>query len=154
MRNAFSKDIKLVAGQTSPEDALSTAAYPASGSYIDVSGYEWVNVLVHLGAIHASDAPAFKLKQTDGTAGATLDTISTANCVHTCAADDDDECVVLYLETATLAADHHFISLSVASGVSNGSYGDIMFFLGGARHLPVTQATALVPTASQYIHAG
>ena len=152
MRNAFSKDYKFVAGQTSPEDALSTGAYPASGSYIDVSGYEWVNVVIHLGAIHASDTPKFTMKQTDSASG-TLDTISTADCVHTCAADDDDEVVTFYIQTATLKDDHHFLSCSVGS-VSNGSYGDIMYFLGGARHQPVTQTTALLPAASQHIHAG
>jgi hypothetical protein len=144
--------MKFVAGQTSPEDALSTGDYPASGSYIDVSGYEWVNVVIHMGAIDASDTPTFKVQQADATNG-TLDTISTANCVVTAAADDDDEVVSFYLETATLADDHHFISVDV-SGVANGSYGDIMYYLGGARHLPVSQTTALLPTASQKIHAG
>ena len=153
MRNAFSKDYLVVAGQTSPEDALSSTAYPASGSYIDVSAYEWVNVVVHLGAIDSSDAPKLVLKQTTATNGGTLDTINSAM-THTAAADDDDEVVTFYLETANLADDHHFVTLSVASGVSNASYGDIMFYLGGARHQPVTQTTALLPTASQNIYAG
>ena len=143
---------KFVAGQTSPEDALTTASYPASGSYIDVSGYETVDVVIHLGAVHASDTPKFTLKQVDGTTG-TEDTISTANCVHTAAATDDDEMIVFHLETAKLAANHHFITCAVAS-VSNTSYGDILYFLGGARHEPITQTTALLPTASDYTHAG
>ena len=41
----FSEDIYVAAGQASPEDALSTAEYPARGSFIDVSGDEWVNVV-------------------------------------------------------------------------------------------------------------
>jgi len=96
MHGNIANDMKIVAGQTSPEDALSAGNYPASGSYIDVSGYEWVNVILHMGAIHASDTPKFILKQTDSASG-TLDTISTADCVHTCAADDDDEFVSLFL---------------------------------------------------------
>jgi len=152
MRHAFSKDVKLMAGQTSPEDALSTAEYPASGSFIDVTGYEWVNVVVHLGAVHDSDAPVFKLQQSDSTAG-TMDTIDTVNCKKTFAGTDDDQALMMYLETSTLATDHHFITCDV-SAVSNGSYGDILFFLGGARSKPVTQSTTLVPTDNQVIRAG
>ena len=143
---------KFVAGQTSPEDALAAGNYPASASYIDVSGYETVDIVIHMGAIHASDTPKFVVGQSDSVSG-TVDTISTANCVHTCAADDDDECVTFHIETATLAADHHFLTTTV-SLVTNGSYGDIMYYLGGARHQPVTQTTALLPTASQNTHAG
>lgn len=152
MRNIFSGDYLFVAGQTSPEDALSAGNYPASASYIDVTGYEWVNVIVHLGAIDASDTPGLELKQADAVDG-TLDVIDATNCVHECAADDDDEIVTFYLETANLATDHHFISLVVAD-VTNGSYADILFILGGARRQPVTQTTALLPAASQHIHAG
>lgn len=152
MRNVFSKDNKVVAGQTSPEDALGNNDYPASGSYIDVSGYEWVNIIVHLGAVHGSDTPKFEVKQAEAVDG-TLDTIDATNAACTCAADDDDECVSFYIETANLAADHHFLSV-VCTLATNGSYADIMYYLGGARHLPVTQTTALLPSASQLIFAG
>jgi len=152
MRHCFSKDVKLMAGQTSPEDSLSTAEYPASGSFIDVTGFEWVNVVVHLGAIDSGDTPVFKLQQSDSVSG-TMDTIDTANCVKTCAHNDDDQALMFYLETSQLAADHHFITVDV-SGVSNASFGDIIYLLGGARDRPVTQATALVPTDNQLIKAG
>lgn len=152
MRRAFSETYKLVAGQTSPEDALANGNYPASGSYVDVSGYETVDIVIHLGAL--TSAVVFTVKQTDATNGATLDTISTANCVHTIATDDDDECVTFHLETANLADDHHFITVVVSSAAGSDDYADIMYYLGGARHLPVTQTTALLPSASQNIHAG
>jgi hypothetical protein len=151
-RHIFSDEVKLVAGQTSPEDALSTVEYPASASRVDVRGYEWVNCIVHFGAIHASDVPVLELKSAS-TVSASLTSIDTTNCKHTAAATDDDEVVSFYLETANMATDQNFVSLDV-SGVSNGSYGDIMFFLGGARHKPVTQTTALLPAASQKILAG
>jgi len=152
MRDELALSRKFVAGQTSPEDALSAGNYPASSAYVDVSGYEWVDIVIHMGAIHASDTPKFTVKQTDSVSG-TLDTIDTANCVHTCAADDDDEIVTFHIETAKLAADHHFLSV-VAASVANGSYGDIMYYLGGARQQPVTQTTALLPSASINRHAG
>lgn len=152
MRQAFSKDMYVVAGQTSPEDSLSTAEYPASASFIDVSGYDWVNVVVHMGAIHASDTPVLKVQQSDSVSG-TMDTIDTVNCKKTLANTDDDQVVMFYLETAQLATDHHFITLDV-SGVANTTYGDIMFYLGGTHSKPVTQSTTLVPTDNQFIKAG
>ena len=151
MRGCFSKDMKLVAGQTSPEDSLSTAEYPASGSFIDVTGFEWVNVIVHLGAIDSGDTPVFKLQQSDSVS-VTMDTIDTVNSKKTCAHTDDDQALMFYLETSQLAADHHFITMDV-SGVAT-SYADIIFLLGGARDRPVTQATTLVPTDNQFIKAG
>ena len=152
MRHIFSKDVKLVAGQTSPEDLLTTADYPASGSYIEVAGHEWVNVVIHLGAINAGDTPTFKLQQATATNG-TLATIDTVNCKKVAAHTDDDQALMMFLETSQLTATYHYISVDV-SAVSNASYGDILFFLGGARHKPVTQATALVPTDNQFIKAG
>jgi len=152
MRHCFSKDVKLMAGQTSPEDALATAEYPASASFIDVTGFEWVNVVVHLGAINASDTPTFKLQQSDSVSG-TMDTIDAVYCRKVAAHTDDDQALMFYLETSQLDTDHHFITMDV-SGVANATYGDILFFLGGARDKPVTQATALVPTDNQFIKAG
>ena len=151
MRHCFSKDVKLMAGQTSPEDALSTAEYPASGSFIDVTGYEWVNVVVHLGAIDSGDTPVFELQQSDSVSG-TMDTIDTVYCKKTCAHTDDDQALMFYLETSQLDTDHHFITMDV-SGVAT-TYGDILFFLGGARDRPVTQSTTMVPTDNQFIKAG
>ena len=151
MRHCFSKDMKLVAGQTSPEDVLAVAEYPASGSFIDVTGFEWVNVVVHLGAIDSGDTPVFKLQQSDSISG-TMDTIDTVNCKKTCAHTDDDQALMFYLETSQLDADHHFITMDV-SGVAT-TYGDIIFLLGGARDRPVTQGTTLVPTDNQFIKAG
>ena len=143
---------KFVAGQTSPEDALAAANYPASGSYIDVTGYQWVNVLIHLGAIDGSDLPSFEIKEAEATNG-TADSIDTTYCKHTCAADDDDEMITFAIETAKLSEDHHFLTCTVAA-VTNGSYADIVYVLGPARHQPVTQTTALLPTASIHEYAG
>lgn len=152
MNQIYSQQAKVVAGQTSPEDALSAGNYPASGSYIDVSGYEGVNVVVHMGAIDAGDTPGLEVKVAEAADG-TLDVIDATDCVHEVAADDDDEVITFYIATEALAEDHHFLSLVVAD-VTNGSYADIMYYLVNPRHLPVTQTTALLPTASQNIYTG
>ena len=152
MRPTFQHNYKFVAGQTSPEDALANGNYPASGSYVDLTGYEWAEVVIHLGAVDS--AVVFTLKQTDGTAGATLDTIDTVNCKKTIATTDDDQIINFHLQTEQLAANHHFITCVVSSAAGSNDYGDILYFLGGARHVPVTQTTALCPSDNQFIKAG
>jgi hypothetical protein len=151
MKNIFSDNFKWVLGQSLCETALSNnTAYPASGSYIDVSDYTAVHVFVHLGTI--ADTVAFTLKQTDSTAG-TLDTIDSTNCKKTIATTDDGQCVYFYLDPQTLADDHHFITTYV-SGVSGTDYADIYYLLGPARHCPVTQTTTVLPTDNVLEKAG
>ena len=69
LTNAF----KFIPGQISPEDALSAGDYPASNSYIDVTGYQWANVVIHLGAIHSSDLPSFEIKEAEATNGTAVE---------------------------------------------------------------------------------
>lgn len=152
MKWNIGEQFKVVKGNALAETALSAADYPASGSYIDVSGFEWVNVMIHLGTIHSSDTPNFELKAAEAANG-TLDQISATYCAHHCANDDDGEFVHFALEVATLPVDHHFVSV-VVTDVANGSYGDIVFYLCGARTLPVTQTSTVLPTASTHEWAG
>jgi len=152
MKPTFQHNYKFVAGQTSPEDALAAGNYPASGSYFDVTGYEWVEVFIKQGAIHASDTPTFEIKQAEAADG-TLDTLDATNCKKVSAPTDDDQIISMFITVESLALDHHFLSC-VVSGVTNGSYADINFFLGGPRHAPVTQTTALCPSDNQLIRGG
>ena len=146
----FAKDYKVVRGNAAANTALANGNYPASGSYIDVSGYEYVNVHVQLGTI--ADALTFEVKQTDATNG-TLDTISTTLAKKTIATTDDGQNLNFYIQTANLADDHHFIS-TVVGAVSGNNYAAINYFLGGARHMPVTQATTVMPTDNTFSFAG
>jgi len=151
MRCNFSNAFKVVAGQTSPEDALSAADYPASGSYIDVSGYEEVNVVVHMGAINAGDTPSVEIKVAEAIAG-TADVIDATYCKKEVLATDDDQFLVFHVEVAKLVDDHHFLTCQIAD-VTNGAYGDIVFYLCGARHQPVTQGTDL-PSDNRFTWSG
>ena len=46
----FVDDYKIMRGATNCETALSgVSSLPASGSFIDVSGYDLVHVIMHLG---------------------------------------------------------------------------------------------------------
>lgn len=149
MRDAFQKNYKFVEGQTSPEDLFTTSNYPAT--YIDVSGYESVEVIIHMGAIDSGDTPTFEVKQSDSASG-TLDTLDATNCKKVFAHTDDDQMLSMYIETATLAEDHHF--LSTVCTLATASYGDIIYLLGGARHMPITQDTTLMPSDNQLMRAG
>lgn len=150
MRYAFQKNYKFVAGQTSPEDLLTTTNYPAT--YIDVSGYEWVEVIIHLGNLDDGDTPVFEVFQSD-TASGSLDTLDETNCKKTCVGTtDDDQMITMYIETATLLEDHHFITTACSGGTA--SYADIIYLLGGARHMPITQDTTMMPSDNQLMRAG
>ena len=81
-------------------------------------------------------------------------TINETYCKHTIVhTTDDGQLITFHLETDQLTEDSHFITVDV-SAATTGDFADILFLLGGARHLPVTQTTALLPAASQYIYAG
>lgn len=143
---------QIVLANAKCETALQAANYPASGSYIDVSGFEDVNVVIHLGTIHSSDTPTFELKCSDAADG-TLDVIDATYCAHEIANDDDGEFVQFHIKTSALAEDHHFLSC-VVSDVANGSYGDIVFYLCGARSLPVTQSSTAGAAVATHDYAG
>jgi len=152
MRNAFSKDYKFVQGNALCEAVLVTDQYyPATGNYIDVSGYEWVNVVIRLGTL--GDAFKFEVFQTDATNGSTLDSIHATLCEHSVATTDDGDYVTFYIETARLAEDHHFVTTRVTS-LTGSNYASIDYYLGGTRHQPVSQTSDILPAASQHICAG
>ena len=134
---------RVVRGNASPEDAISAASYPASGSFIDVSGVSFVHIWVELGAIAASDAPVFTVQATSAANG-TLATVDSSNLVHTAADDDDDELVYFGFPTAILPTDSHFITLT-ASGTLVGTQASITFWLED-HEKPVTQGA--LPAAS------
>lgn len=134
----LANNMKVVRGNTNCETALSgVSALPASGAFIDVSGYEYVHVIVHLGTIHASDTPTFELKCAEAVNG-TLDVID-ATLAITPAVTDDGEFLHWTLKVDTLPVDHHFVAIATSGTLTNGSYADAIFLLDGARHAPVTQ---------------
>lgn len=136
---------KIVRGNTLAETALSgVSALPASGSFIDVSGYTFVHVLIHLGTIHTSDSPAFQLKVAEAANG-TLDVLDATNLGITPTTSDDGQILYIGLNTENLPAGHNYVAVAVSGTLTNGSYADVLFLLEG-RHLPPTQVTAQLPS--------
>lgn len=148
MGATFANAFKVVPGNVCGA-AITAAAMPASGSFVDVKGYERVHILLQFGAIAGSDAPVLTPKCSDAING-TLDVID-ATLAHTAADDDDNEWVAWTIEVGKLPADHHFLSL-VASGTLVGTYGSVIFLLESLE-VPIATYTAL-PTASRYVWAG
>ena len=143
----FHNKFKVVAGQTSPEDALAAGKYPASASFVDIRGYDRVHLLIHLGAIAGSDAPVFTVQSADAANGTPAD-VDTTNLRFTGTDADDDEFVTMTLDTAVLTDTHGWLTCDV-SGTLVGSYADIVWLLEG-RDKPVTQPATL-PAANQLV---
>lgn len=149
----FANKYKVVPGQASPEDILVDAAYyPASASFIDVSGCERFHVLVQLGAIDAGSTITLEIRQSDAING-TMDVIDATTLKHTVNNDDDDELIMFTVETDKLATDHHFVSLQVEGTVANNNYAAIYFLLPLTSE-PVTQIEAKCPAANQHAYVG
>jgi hypothetical protein len=146
------KNWKFAAGSATMGAQVAAATnIPASGSYVNVSDAIRVHIVAHWGVVHASDIPTLEPKCSDAADG-TADVID-ADLLHTAAADDDNEFVVWTIEVESLPEDHYFLLVDVAGTVSNGSFADV-FFLLEMQDRPVTQTTAVLPTASQYYFGG
>lgn len=136
----MSERVKLVLGSAKPETAMSgVAAYPASGSFVSLEGYDVVDIVAHLGTLHASDTPTLEPKCSDANNG-TLDRIDAA-LVHTCdVTNDDGKTVCWSIQVNKLPADHKYIALATGGTLTNGSYIDVLFLLQRGKQ-PVTQPT-------------
>lgn len=129
---------RLVRGNASPEDAITAGSYPASGSFINVSGVNFVHCLIELGAIHASDAPVFTI-QAASAANGTLATVDATNLAITLDGDDDDKFVLFAFPTSKLPTDSHFVTVTASGTLANGTQASIVWFLEDMTQ-PVTQA--------------
>lgn len=150
MNGSFSERFKVVRGSGKPETAMNgVAAYPASGAFVDVTGYEFVHVIAHLGTVHASDTPVLTVKCAEAING-TLDVIS-STLEHTVnVTNDDGKDLIWSIEVRKLPVDHHFLALATAGTLSNGSYIDVTFLLENGSQ-PVTQPTTTGSAAYQWL---
>ena len=118
------------------------AAYPASGSYVDVSPYVRVHVVATFGVIHNSDTPVVTIKCSDSVSG-TLDVLD-ASLAYTPDPTADDALAALWtIEADSLPTDHHFLALATSGTLTNGTYIHVQM-LGEPKTLPAVQAATVV----------
>lgn len=140
---SLAEKMKVVLGSAKPETAMSgVAAYPASGAFVDVSGYEFAHIVAHLGTLHASDTPTLTPKCSDSVSG-TLDVIDSSLAYECNVTDDDGDVLMWSIEVRKLPLDHHFLALATSGTLTNGSYIDVLFFLENGSQ-PVTQPSTVV----------
>lgn len=154
----LSSRYKFVSGHTEAADSAShdledvlvnNEYYPASGSYIDVSGAERVHVLLHIGTL--ADAITFQLYEAEAVDG-TEDALSTSYYKHTCTATDEGEFVVITIEVSRMSLNHHFLTTKVGA-VSGSDYATIVYLLEMYGELPPTQ-NDYFPDGNQYYFTG
>jgi hypothetical protein len=126
------------------------AAYPASGSYVDVSDYVRVHIIATFGVIHASDTPVVTIKCADSASG-TADVIDALLAYTPNVTTGDALAAMWTIEVASLPTDHHFLLLATSGTLTNGTYIHVQI-LGEPKSQPPTQDTAVV--AFQYSYAG
>jgi len=150
----FANKYKVVPGKAAPESQITAGNYPASGSYVDISGCERFHVLIHLGTVHNNDAPTFEVKQATAPNG-TLKTISETHCKWTGTGASDNNLVLLTIETDKLDINNGYRYVTVVAGgtLTNGTYADILYLLPLTSE-PVTQLTTICPAANQLAFVG
>lgn len=144
---------KVVRANANCETALSgLTALPASGSYVDVSGYEVCHIIVHLGTLHTSDSPVFEPKESDSVSG-TLDQIDSTLAKTPDPDADDGQFLVWSIQVNKLSEDHHFLAVALSGTLTNGSYADVIFLLEGGAE-PVSQSSTYLPSDNQFAWVG
>jgi len=139
----FYQNVKVIRLK-GPEIALSAAAtYPAT-TYVDVSNYKYVDVMINMGAL--TGTITWSLLENTASTGGTLDVIDATYAKATVATGNANKCAMFHLDTEHLASGHHYIAIKQTGGGA-ADYGDVLFFLHGAKSVPVSNPTATFPTA-------
>lgn len=133
----FAHAYKIVQGNAACQTALSAADYPASGSYVNITGADRVHVVISLGGI--ADAVTFKLQKVSAVNG-TPAQIST-DVEKTIANTDDGQVIVFTVDTKSLGDGYNYLTVDV-SDISGSNYASIVYYLEGLDQ-PVTQSTAV-----------
>ena len=131
------------------ETAMSgVSAYPASGSYVDVSDFVRVHVIATFGTIHNSDSPVVTVKCSDSASG-TLDVLDASLAYTPTPASDDNLAAMWTIEVASLPTDHHFLAVATSGTLTNGTYIHVQMF-GEAKDQPPSQAATVVDFEYNY----
>jgi len=123
-----------------PEDALSAALYPLSGSFFDVADYEAFAFVILIGGLDTQ--LTFQVHQ-DTSATATGDIKDIADAAVVVPADGDDKWYGIYVDTQMLDLNNGFryVTLDV-TGPTGNDYGTMLFVGIKKGEIPVTQPSS------------
>lgn len=132
--NQLFSEVTLIK-QLNVEAVLAAGAYPASGSYIDVSKYERFAFLVQAGV--TAHAQTWQVQQATANNGTLKDV---TNAVVSVAADGDSKWYLIEVQTAELDINnsYKYVTLLNASGTT-GDYAAVTFLGLNPGYAPVTQ---------------
>ena len=121
--------------------AIADGDFPASASYIDVSGFERFAFLIKAGTLNS--ALTCKVQQATAIDGTPSDVTSATVAVG---ATDDNEVFIIEVETRKLLAAGQFVTLDVAGAAGSDDFLSITFLGINPASAPVTQpATTNTP---------
>jgi hypothetical protein len=123
---------------------LPAAEYPASGSFIDVSDFEWCAFLVTAGALDS--ALTLQVHQAATISGSTKDLTDAKWVIGT---GDDNKVGIIEFSPRALDINngYNYVTLD-ATGTSGDDTAHIMFLGFGKGSVPVTQSTTQFDTSS------
>jgi len=140
MRGTFSENVYAQICN-SFNTAIADGDFPASGSYIDVSGYTHFAFLVAAGTL-TSELTLQVQEFSAATGTATSITGATA----TVEAGDDGKAFLIEVETARLTDSYEYVTLDVSGQAGSDDYLSIWFLGWNARHAPITAWTNMDTT--------
>lgn len=139
----FPENVYIGDIQANPETAIADATYyPASGSFIDVSGYSRFGFLIHPGALDS--ALTFQVRQ-DTSATVTGAVKALTGALASVAATDDNKYFFVEVNTNQLdgAGGFRFVTLYATGAAAGDDFAALFFFAWASRLGPVTQPANL-----------
>jgi hypothetical protein len=120
------------------EDAIGVQSYPASGAFIDVSGFSKFVFLIGAGALDS--ALTFQVQQAAAINGTPKDVTGAVVIV---AATDDDKWASVCVQCSKLDInnDYRFVTLKATGAAGGNDYAAIFFFGVDPSEKPVTQGS-------------
>lgn len=115
---------------------------PASGSFIDMSGYDSIVFLIAIGALDT--ATTFTVYQdTSATATAGIKTLTTSK-AQTIGATDDNNYATIEVRADEMdrAGGYRYLTLKATGSAGGNDYFSVVALQFGANKLPVTQPTS------------
>jgi len=149
---SFYKNVKMVRGNAFNTHNDGTVYHPLTTA-IDVTGYEYVDVIVHAGTLDSKLSCTLVKNTASKYTSGTVDVVNATYAKNTIATTDDNKMLTFHLQTDHLG-NHQYLGLRTKGGAGSNDYIDVLFFLHGARAKPVSQSTAAIPTAHAKTYAG